>query len=115
MGGGPAPPPAIGIASKRRTGPGADVAGGGRPARSRGRHPCGTDVIVTFNLADFSAETLKRKGTEGRHPDEFILRLLERNPAAVCWAARTAAEKWITRLFDGTKTVARGKVERLEF
>jgi hypothetical protein len=50
------------------------------------------DVIVTSNLADFPAETLKRHGIEARHPDEFILRLLELAPTAVCGAARKQRE-----------------------
>jgi hypothetical protein len=52
----------------------------------------GADVIVTSNLADFPAETLHQYGIEARHPDEFILRLLERTPTAVCGAARKQRE-----------------------
>jgi hypothetical protein len=52
----------------------------------------GADVIVTFNLADFPTETLKRYGIEARHPDEFILRLIEQAPAAVCGAAKKQRE-----------------------
>jgi len=48
----------------------------------------GAGVIVTANLSDFPAETLKRYGLEARHPDEFIHRLLDVAPAAVCGAAK---------------------------
>jgi predicted nucleic acid-binding protein len=46
-------------------------------------------VIVTFNLKDFPAKTLRPHKMEAVHPDEFILRLIEMDSAAVCEAART--------------------------
>jgi hypothetical protein len=81
-----------GISSKRRTSPALTLPDEDDRHVLGAAIRAGTDVIVTFNLGDFPAETLKRYGIEGRHPHEFILRLLERNPAAVCRAARTAAE-----------------------
>ena len=48
----------------------------------------GAEVIVTTNLADFPAETLEQYGIEAQHPDEFICRLLDETPAAVCGAVR---------------------------
>jgi hypothetical protein len=48
----------------------------------------GADVIVTANLADFPAATLKQYGMEAQHPDEFINHLLSVAPTTVCGAAR---------------------------
>jgi len=45
-------------------------------------------VIVTFNLRDFPREALTPFSIEARHPDDFILDLLERDAAAVISAAR---------------------------
>jgi hypothetical protein len=52
----------------------------------------GANVIVTANLADFPAETLKRYGIEAQHPDEFIHHLLNLAPAAVCGAVKKQRE-----------------------
>ncbi len=49
---------------------------------------CGADVIVTYNLADFPAETLAKYEIEAQHPDEFVLHLLDLAPNAVCVAAK---------------------------
>lgn len=46
------------------------------------------DVIVTTNLADFPVTELSKFGIEPLHPDEFILRLIDLAPHAVCRAAR---------------------------
>lgn len=46
------------------------------------------DVIVTYNLADFPAETLAEYDIEAQHPDEFIGHLCTLRPDAVCWAAK---------------------------
>jgi predicted nucleic acid-binding protein len=45
-------------------------------------------VIVTFNLKDFPVKVLLSYKIEGIHPDDFILRLIEMDSAAVCEAAR---------------------------
>jgi len=45
-------------------------------------------VIVTFNLRDFPREALAPFGIEARHPDDFILQLLERDVTAVISAAQ---------------------------
>jgi hypothetical protein len=45
------------------------------------------DVIVTANLHDFPTEALRPFGIAARHPDAFILHLLELDPAAVARAA----------------------------
>jgi predicted nucleic acid-binding protein len=47
---------------------------------------CGATGIVTFNLSDFPQETLTPHNVEAVHPDEFVVRLLDRNTAAVCAA-----------------------------
>lgn len=58
------------------------------------------DVIVTFNLDDFPTQALAPYGVEAQHPDEFILYLLDLNPAVVC----AAAERQRTRLKKPPKT-----------
>src|SRR5207248_2124654 len=65
-----------GITSKRRPSPALTLPDADDRHVLAATIRAGTDVIVTFNLADFSAEMLKRYGIEGRHPDEIILRLL---------------------------------------
>ncbi len=47
------------------------------------------NVIVTLNLRDFPAEVLGPFGIEARHPDEFILQLLDLAPASVLAAAES--------------------------
>jgi predicted nucleic acid-binding protein len=49
------------------------------------------DVIVTFNLSDFPVGELSRFGVEARHPDEFVLGLLDLDPQTVCTAVREQA------------------------
>ncbi len=39
--------------------------------------------IVTSNLRDFPSESLVEWGVEAMHPDEFLLRLYESDPATV--------------------------------
>src|SRR5947209_7691586 len=51
-----------------------------------------TDVIVTFNLGDFPAETLARYGIEAQHPDDFITHLLDLAPGTVCAAVKRHRE-----------------------
>ncbi len=49
---------------------------------------CSASVIVTKNLKDFPASVLAEFGTEPMHPDAFVSRLLDENPAAVIEAVR---------------------------
>ncbi len=44
---------------------------------------CNAEVIVTFNLKDFPAESLDVLEIEAMHPDEFILDLIDLNRALV--------------------------------
>ena len=44
----------------------------------------GAQVIVTFNLTDFPAETLARFDMEARHPDNFVVSLYDLAPDTVC-------------------------------
>ena len=46
------------------------------------------DVIVTFNLKDFPADTLALFGMEAQHPDEFVTSLLDLDVASVCEAVK---------------------------
>jgi predicted nucleic acid-binding protein len=50
------------------------------------------DVIVTSNLADFPAATLKTYGIEAQHPDDFIMHLLDLAPGTVCAAVKRQRE-----------------------
>ena len=51
------------------------------------------DVIVTFNLKHFPAETLNAYDIDVRHPDVFIRHLIDLRPAAVVAAARTVRRR----------------------
>jgi len=44
---------------------------------------CGADAIATFNLRDFPADVLAPLGVRAVHPDDLVLDLWERFPAAV--------------------------------
>ena len=46
------------------------------------------ELIITFNLSDFPASILGQFHIEAVHPDEFIARLWDEQPAAVLQAAR---------------------------
>jgi hypothetical protein len=46
------------------------------------------EILVTANLKHFPAPALAPHGIEALHPDEFVLRLIERVPARVLAAAR---------------------------
>jgi hypothetical protein len=47
---------------------------------------------VTYNLSDFSAETLGRFDIEAQHPDDFLVRLLDLAPGVVCAAVKRQRE-----------------------
>jgi hypothetical protein len=49
----------------------------------------GAGLIVTFNLADFPAQSLAPYGLETRHPDELFSQLLSSFPEEFCAAARS--------------------------
>jgi len=51
----------------------------------------GAETIVTYNLSDFSADTLSAHGIQAQHPDEFIAHFLDTD-AAACTAARKQRE-----------------------
>jgi predicted nucleic acid-binding protein len=52
----------------------------------------GAGVIVTYNLADFPAETLARFGIEAQHPDDFLIGLLDLAPGVICAAVKRQRE-----------------------
>ena len=58
------------------------------------------DVIVTFNLKDFPAETLSEFGLEAQHPDTFLSHQMSLNPQGMIFAAR----KIRRRLTNAPKT-----------
>ncbi|KJV30705.1 toxin-antitoxin system, toxin component, PIN family protein [Aquitalea magnusonii] len=47
-----------------------------------------SSVIVTFNLKDFPVDVLLGHEMEAQHPDEFIMHLIDLNPASVLEAVR---------------------------
>ncbi|MCX4164781.1 MULTISPECIES: PIN domain-containing protein [Paraburkholderia] len=49
---------------------------------------CGASVIVTFNQRDFPGDALAPFGIKAQHPDEFIDKLFDLDPAAVVAAAQ---------------------------
>lgn len=53
-------------------------------AAIRGR----ADVIVTFNLDDFPPDILQPLGINARHPDDFVIHLLDLAPTRVYWALK---------------------------
>lgn len=52
----------------------------------------GADVIVTYNLTDFPAETLARFDIEAQHPDDSLVGLLDLAPGVVCAAVKQQRE-----------------------
>jgi hypothetical protein len=52
----------------------------------------GAEVIVTYNLGDFPADALARFDIEARHPDDFLVDLLDLAPGAVCTAVKRQRE-----------------------
>lgn len=54
---------------------------------------CGASVIVTTNLKDFPDHALEIYDIEAQHPDEFILYLLDLQPARVCAAAEKQRQR----------------------
>jgi predicted nucleic acid-binding protein len=52
----------------------------------------GAEVIVTYNLTDFPAETLARFDIEAQHPDDFLVSLLDLAPGVVCAAVKRQRE-----------------------
>jgi hypothetical protein len=49
---------------------------------------CGAGLIVTKNLKDFPAESLRQFGIEAQHPDAFVFNLISMHPEGVLEAAR---------------------------
>ena len=50
------------------------------------------EVIVTYNLKDFPAETLAKFDIEAQHPDDFLLSLFDLAPGQVCAAIKRQRE-----------------------
>ena len=61
----------------------------------------GADILVTFNLKDFPAESTVRYGIEAVHPDLFLVRLLAERPNDVI----AALERESAALRNPTRTV----------
>lgn len=62
---------------------------------------CNADVIVTFNIKDFSTKELAKFGIEIQNPDELISNLIDINPKL----ARKAFYKMVKRLKNPKKTM----------
>jgi hypothetical protein len=62
----------------------------------------GADVIVTFNLSDFPAETLSQFNLEAQPQDDFVLRLIVLDEELVC----AAVERQRAGLKNPPKNVA---------
>lgn len=62
---------------------------------------CNADVIVTFNIKDFSTKELAKFGIEIQNPDELISNLIDINPKIAC----KAFSKMVKRLKNPKKTV----------
>lgn len=64
------------------------------------------EVIVTYNLRDFPAETLTPYGLEALHPDAFITQLLDLDASTVCLAVNRQRaslhnpSKTVQQMFD---------------
>lgn len=56
---------------------------------------CGADVIVTFNLKDFPACTLRLYDMEAQHPDVFVRHLIDLQPGTVVSAVRTVRSRLV--------------------
>jgi cytosine/adenosine deaminase-related metal-dependent hydrolase len=54
-----------------------------------------SSMIVTYNLRDFPAQTLKAYKIEAVHPDTFVSRLLDRDAARVVAAVRTQRQNML--------------------
>lgn len=54
---------------------------------------CRADVVVTFNLKDFPACTLRRYDLEAQHPDVFVKHLIDLQSGAVVSAVRTVRSR----------------------
>lgn len=79
----------------------------------------GANVIVTFNLADFPSDILSQFNIEARHPDDFVMALMDLDEDAVFAAVehqreglrkppKSVAEHFETLRAQGlTKSVAR--------
>ncbi|MES1260200.1 MAG: PIN domain-containing protein [Acidobacteriota bacterium] len=52
----------------------------------------GAEFIVTCNLKDFPGEMLARFDIEARHPDDFLLSLIDAAPGPVCSALKRQRE-----------------------
>jgi len=62
---------------------------------------CNADLIVTFNIKDFSTKELAKFGIEIQNPDELISNLIDINPKLV----HKAISKMVKRLKNPKKTM----------
>ncbi|GBO53179.1 hypothetical protein APA_1086 [Pseudanabaena sp. lw0831] len=51
-------------------------------------------VIVTFNLKDFPNSVLTKYNIEAKHPDDFIVDIIDLNPLKVMTALETARKRF---------------------
>lgn len=55
----------------------------------------GAELIITFNLKDFPVNILSGYGIEARHPDDFVVHLLQEYSAEVLTALRSQRQRLV--------------------
>jgi predicted nucleic acid-binding protein len=69
---------------------------------------CGASVIVTFNLKDFPPSSLKKRGIEAQHPDDFLISQYELNSPVVINKLRVQAANIGRTLPELLRTLEKG-------
>ena len=54
---------------------------------------CQAQIIVTYNIKDFSEKTLQKFGIEAQHPDTFLRYQMDLNPSAFLSCVKTIRER----------------------
>jgi predicted nucleic acid-binding protein len=75
----------------------------------------GAQVIVTFNLTDFPTTVLAPLGIEARHPDDFLLEVLDLAPGAIAAAVSeqaAALQRPPTTVVELLDTLQRQRIPR---
>jgi len=67
------------------------------------------EVIVTYNLKDFPAETLAKFDLEAQHPDDFLLSLFDLAPGQSVQRSNVSGKACATHPKQPRKTSPRSK------